>query len=359
MTSTSAKPASLSRRKRGPTILDVARRAGVSLGTVSNVLNERGNVSDVRRTRVQNAIEALRYVPTGLAQGLRRQRSRVIGLCAPRSSSAYFASLLDAFEDIAAEEGYEVMQVFSRQDSDVELRRIRALVARKVDGLIVIPSPEPRATFDLIASSGIPAVMVDRSSDDDRFDYVTQDDFDAMHAATTALLERGHRHLLYIMRFPGLVTTRRRIDGFLAACEKVHGARPGMLVRESDEQAFAEQFRELILRPDRPSAIIASNSAVALIVLRVLQQNGIACPQEVSLITFDAPAWAEVVHPPLSVVRPPAEAIAHKAWELLVRRMRRPGHPTERVALRAVLELRDSVARPRAVARLRATGPNR
>ncbi|HVO90420.1 MAG TPA: LacI family DNA-binding transcriptional regulator [Casimicrobiaceae bacterium] len=335
---------SASRRKRGPTILDVARRAGVSLGTVSNVLNERGNVSALRRSRVQDAIDALHYVPNGLAQSLRRQRSRVIGLCAPRSSSAHFGALLDAFEDIAADEGYEVMQVFSRQDRDIELRRVRALIARKVDGLIVIPCADPRPTFDLIAGSGIPSVIVDREFDDERFDYVTQDDFDAMGAATRALLDRGHRRLLYVLRSPGVVTTKRRMASFRAACAEVRGANGEIMVRDPSDAAFAAQFRAIMSRPDRPTAIVASNSAAALIILRVLQATGVACPDEVSLITFDAPAWAEVVDPPLSVVRPPADQIAHKAWELLMRRMRRPTHPTERVALRAMLELRDSVA---------------
>ena len=128
-----------------PTIEDVARHAGVSLGTVSNVLNQRGNVRTERASRVHDAIAALRYVPNGVAQSLRRQSSRVVGLCAPLTSSAYFAALLDAFEDIASAQGYEVMQVLSRQDPVLEERRVRALIARKVDGLIVIPSASPQA----------------------------------------------------------------------------------------------------------------------------------------------------------------------------------------------------------------------
>jgi LacI family transcriptional regulator len=197
-----------------PTILDVARRAGVSLGTVSNVVNERGNVSATRQARVQAAIAALRYVPNGVAQSLRRQRSRVVGLCAPLTSSAYFAALLDTFEDLAATQGYEMMQVLSRQEPALELRRISALIARKVDGLILIPSHAPSAAFDLLANAAIPTVIVDRAYDDRRFDYVTIDDHAAMAAAARALLSRGHRRLLYVLRYPGLVTTQQRMRGF-------------------------------------------------------------------------------------------------------------------------------------------------
>jgi LacI family transcriptional regulator len=333
-------------RRRGPTIHDVAKRAGVSLGTVSNVLNARGNVLPERSRRVQAAITALGYVPNGVAQSLRRQRSHVVGLVAPSTYSAYFAALLDAFEDVAAANGYEVMQVLSRHDPAVEVRRVRAMLARKVDGLIVIPSGEPRSALDLIAASRVPAIVVDRASGDPRFDYVTLDDYRAMGDAAHALIRRGHRRLLYVVRYPSLVTTRMRIAAFNDAAATVRGVRAETCEREASDEGFDAQVRALMSRRDPPTAIIASNSAIALALLRVLRALGIACPRDVSLIAFDAPAWAEVTTPPISVVRPPAEAIARTAWALLLRRMRQASGRRERVELKAELLLRESVAPP-------------
>ncbi|HEX4884354.1 MAG TPA: LacI family DNA-binding transcriptional regulator [Casimicrobiaceae bacterium] len=335
------------RRRRRPTIEDVARRAGVSVGTVSNVLNERGNVRPGREALVRDAIAALAYVPNGVAQSLRRQRSRVVGLCAPLTSSAYFAALLDAFEDIAAAQGYEVMQVLSRQDPALELRRIRALLARKVDGLIVIPSVDPRGAFDLIAASGTPAVIVDRLHDDRRFDYVTMDDHGAMTQAVRALLEHGHRRLLYVFRYPSLPTTRRRIEAFRAALARVAGTSAQVLVRDASDAVFATQVRAALAPRTRPTAIVASNSALTLALLRVLRDLGLSVPADVSLVSFDAPDWAEVLETPLAVVRPPTAEIARRAWELLLKRMREPDRPVERVQLPAALEMRASVARRR------------
>jgi LacI family transcriptional regulator, galactose operon repressor len=322
----------------------VARQAGVSVGTVSNVLNQRANVRIERAARVHDAIAALRYVPNGVAQSLRRQRSRVVGLCAPLTSSAYFAALLDAFEDIASAQGYEVMQVLSRQDSALEERRVRALIARKVDGLIVIPSASPQRTFDLIVESGVPAVIVDRLSDDSRFDYVTLDDYGAMEAATRALLERGHRCLLYVVGNPKLVTTRRRIEAFRATARRARGAVAEVCVREPDDTAFARQIGTILQRNDPPTAAIGSNSALTLALLKVLRQHGIAIPRDLSLIAFDAPDWSDVLAPPLAVIRPPTRDIARTAWELLLRRMDAPGVATEHVELSASLELAGSVA---------------
>jgi len=272
-----------------PTITDVARRAGVSLGTVSNVVNERGNVSAARSARVLAAIAALGYVPNGVAQSLRRQRSRVVGLCAPLTTSAYFAALLDTFEDLAAAQGYELMQVLSRQEPALELRRVSALIARKVDGLIFIPSHAPAAAFDLIAGAGIPTVVVDRAYDDPRFDYVTIDDRAAMAAAAAALLRRGHRRLLYVLRYPGLVTTRQRIASFRETVAATRGAAAELCVREPLDEAFARQVAAIMRRPDPPTGIVASNSDITLALLRIFIGLGIEYPRDVSMIAFDAP----------------------------------------------------------------------
>jgi LacI family transcriptional regulator len=281
-------------------------------------------------------------VPNGVAQSLRRQRSRVVGLCAPLTSSAYFAALLEAFEDIAADQGYEVMQVLSRQDPALELRRVRALIARKVDGIVIVPSAKPQAALDAIVASHIPAVVVDRISDDDRFDYVTLDDAAAMRATADALIAHGHRCIVFVVRHPALVTTRRRIAAFRAAL-RAAGGEPIVCVRDPDESAFTRQFDAILDAPARPTAAIASNSALALSLLRVLRKRGAAIPGDLSLVTFDAPEWADVLEPPLAVVRPPTADIARIAWERLLRRMGQPALATERVQLSATLELRASV----------------
>ena len=331
------------KRVARPTIEDVARRARVSVGTVSNVVNERGNVAALRAARVHAAIAALGYVPNGVAQSLRRQQSRVVGLCAPLTSSAYFAALLEAFEDIASSQGYEVMQVLSRQDPALEERRVRALVARKVDGLIVIPSIKPQRTFDLIAQANVPAVIVDRAFDDDRFDYVTIDDYGAMKAVTQALLERGHRRLLFVARYPKLVTTRRRIDAFRATLRRTHGAVATVCVRDPDDAVFSQQVRGIFAGQAPPTAAIGSNSALTMTLLKALREHGIRIPQDVSLVAFDAPDWSELTVPRLAVVRAPTREIARTAWELLLRRMQAPGLATQRVELSTTLELAESV----------------
>jgi len=337
------------RMARKPTIIDVAQHAGVSVGTVSNVLNGRGNVSAGRRAKVESAMAELGFVPNAVAQSLRRNESRVIGLCTPVTSSAYFAALLEMFEDLAAAQGYELMQVLSHGDPGLELRRVQALIGRNVDGLILIPTHDPRATLDLANERGTPTVIVDRVTADRRFDYVTIDDRRAMREATRHVIGLGHRRLLFIMRDARLPTTQRRIEGFNeAATQSRPAASAVVLQRDPDEAAFARQLAEAMGEPRPPTAIIASNSAIALSLLRVLLDLGVRWPDDVSLLAFDEPEWAPIVSPPLAVLRHPTAQIARGAWQRLLLRLRETDVRPRRITLQAQLVPAASLAPPRA-----------
>jgi DNA-binding LacI/PurR family transcriptional regulator len=331
-----------------PTILDVARKAGVSIGTVSNVLNGRANVSTGRTANVEAAMAALGYVPNRLAQSLRGGESRVIGLCTPVTSSAYFVALLETFEDLASEQGYEIMQVLSHGDPAIELRRVRALVGRHVDGLVLIPTYEPKASLDLVAERGTPTVIVDQVIRDKRFDYVAIDDRKAMREAVVHVIGLGHRSLLYIVRDMRLAIVQRRIEGFRDACR---AARPEIgatvIQRDPDDDLFARQVGDALASRNPPTAIIASNSAVALATVGILQEMNVRWPHDVSLLAFDEPVWANIVRPPLAVVRHPTRELATQAWKRLLDRVQSPDKRPKRVTLDTRLVPRASLGPPR------------
>jgi LacI family transcriptional regulator len=332
---------------RKPTVVDVAQRAGVSVGTVSNVINGRGHVSGARRERVEAAMTALGYLPNAAAQTLRRSESRVIGLCTPLTSSAYFAALLEMFEDLAAGEGYEIMQVLSHGDPALELRRVQALVGRNVDGLILIPTHDARRTLDLVAERATPTVVVDRVTPDRRFDYVAIDDRKAMVGATGEVLALGHRRLLFIVRDPRLSTTRMRIAGFERAVAAVRHAQGTVLQRDPSEAAFASQVKALLDAKRPPTAIIASNSMIALSLVRILMSLGKRWPDDVSLLAFDEPVWAPILSPPLAVVRHPTQRIAQATWDRLQHRLREPRTKPRRLTLQAQFVPAGSLSSPR------------
>jgi LacI family transcriptional regulator len=326
------------------TINDVAARAGVSSGTVSNVINGTREVSEARREKVLQAIRDLGYVPNSLARGLKRSRSRVIGLCVPDSASSYFAALTDTVEDIAADQGYEVMQVLSRHDSDLEEGRVRALLSHRVAGLLMIPGQAPQRSFALIAGTGTPAVMLDRFWEDDRFDYVTIDNRAAMRQVVEALLALGHRRLAYVVSYPDLITTQQRIASFEETARTAAAQTRTQVIRRGETEAvLAGRLAEALRAPEPPTAIIASNSIVALWTLRTLKALGVRCPDDVSVVSFDEPEWADLIEPSLSIVRQPTAEVARLGWQLLMRRIAGKPAVSQHIQKTAELVLRGSV----------------
>ncbi|WP_158801162.1 LacI family DNA-binding transcriptional regulator [Acidisoma sp. L85] len=327
-----------------PTITDVARTAGVSLGSVSHVLNGTTKVSTALRAKVEAAVQALGYEHNMLAHAQRRQRSPVVGLSVPHVASAYLAALIDSFEEIAAVRGYQLMQVLTRRDPEVELRRVRELLRHRVAGLLLVPTVDPSATLELIAASGTPAVLIDRPSGDGRFDEVTFDNHRIMTEAVSQLIGLGHYRILFIVEARKLSISRQRIA---ALHERAAAAVPqvDVFVMEvgDDPAAYAQRLTQMLEEPRDPIAVIVSNSVVASRTLRVLQTMGKDYPGRISLLAFEEPDWAELTSPQLSVIRQPVHGIAREAWELLLRRMHGEHSPVQHLELRAEITLRGSV----------------
>ena len=326
--STNPAARSLPEEPAGATILDVARRAGVSPGTVSNVLNGKVPVSARRRDLVRKAIEELGYLPNTMAQGLRRKHTRTLAVCIPHTASGYLAALANAFEDCASARGFSVVQAFSRHDPDMEYRRVHALLGSRPAGLIIVPSANPAAALDLIHRSRVPAVVVDRLWQDDRFDYVTMDNERAMTGLAESLIGQGHRRILYVVSHPRLITTRHRIAALQAAAARHPGVTAQTLKHADQQPAFVADVAAIMGGKERPSVIIGSNSVVTMALIKAFKALGIAVPEQVSLVSFEEPDWADIVSPPLAVMRQPATDIGAVATDLLLQRVAGSTAPT-------------------------------
>lgn len=327
-----------------PTILDVAKRAGVSVGTVSNVLNSSIPVSEKRRRRVMKAVKELGYSQNLLAQGLRKSRSTMVGLCVPHTSSSYFGVLVNAFEDMASDQGIELLQVLSHQDPQAELERVGSLLKYKIGGLILLPTFDPTKTLKLLAQSGTPTVLVDRARPTDRFDNVTFDNYGAMFEATRRIIALGHRRLLFVVRQKALTITQDRMKGYQEAARKAPmKVSAEVLECPFDEVSLTTHLSREFAKAQPPTAVIVSNSLFAAWTLRAFRSLRIDYPRSVSLLVFDEPDWADLVTPTLSVVRQPTDAVARRAWEFLIRRMKENPKDIQREQLNAELVFRDSI----------------
>jgi LacI family transcriptional regulator len=334
-------------QRRAATITDVAKLARVSVGTVSNVLSGARKVSQERRQRVLDAIEQLGFKQNMLAQGLRRKSSPVVGLCVPLTSTSYFSALVDAFEDVASSRGFAVMQVLTQQDPAREKQRIEELLGYRVGGLLLVPSMEPGASYEMIEKSGVPLVVVDRPAGEYSFDQVTFANRKAMQDVAGRLIELGHRRILFCVQQRRLSVTTQRIEGLRYAIRKSGEAvQYHVLTCAPDEAGFLEQIRQELSGDAPPTAVIVSNSTLASWIVRSLHRLKVKCPKGVSVFAFGEPDWADLVTPRLSVVRQPIEAIARTAWELLIRRMNGAEDPAAKIEIEGEVIMRESTGPP-------------
>jgi LacI family transcriptional regulator len=336
----------MSRRPK-PRISDVARRAKVSVGTVSHVLTGSAKVSAARRARVERAIEEMGYVPNFHAQGLRSSLTRIVGICFPHSSTAYLNELSETLEEIASRDGYGVMHVFSRHDPATELDRVKELIRYRVDGLVLIPSATPGKALDFAHRKGVPLVVIDRPTQDARFDHVTLDNRKTMREVAQHLVDLGHRRLLLICRSRSRLVTQHRIRGLDAVKRASHGKVDVQVIEfQNDERFLFDELARVLRDRSAPTAIVVSNSHQAALLLGFLRDLDIRCPDDVSVVSFDDSEWSRLVTPRLSVVRQPAMAMATAAWDLLMQRVNGIDGPSQTVALEAAIDLRESVAPP-------------
>ena len=333
-------------QEKRPTVADVAALAKVSLGTVSNVLNGSTPVSKDRRERVLKAIEELGYTQNMLAQGLRSNRSPIVGMCIPHTAIAYFSALVDAFDEIAASNNIELMLVLSRDDPETEFNRIKSLLNFRVGGIILVPCGQTAATYDMMAQSKVPVVIADRIPLPGKsfpFDCVTFDSRRIMCQAGRELIAKGHRDILFIVSKRNANVTLQRIEGLKDAARE-SGEDVGITVIDcNDETMLIAQLSSEMGKERRPGAIITSTNGLATWIMRAFRVLHIRCPEDVSLMSCDEPDWSTITTPTLSVIRQPTQRIARMAWAFLLQRMNDRECGLQQVQLEAEVIFRESV----------------
>lgn len=317
------------KRNKKPTIVDVARAAGVSVGSASNVLNNTRFVSEGIREKVLKTADDLQYLVNPLAQTLRSKRSGVICFCTTTITTVYLRSLADALDAIATANGFELVQVMTHANPERELQRIRSQIGRQVDGLLLLPSLEPQRSLDVIAATGTPCVILDRWVDDDRFSCVAFDNRSTMREMIRTILSLGHRKILFIAQNLAVITTRHRVEGLEAEIKAAGLSQTDcqIIQQDDDPQAFRERIATIFAQPSRPTAVITGNSKVAIATIRELQALGMRWPENVSLASFDDPEWAPLIPGQLSTVTNPVRSMVEEAWGLLTAQMLDPDTP--------------------------------
>lgn len=322
-------------------IKDVAREAGVSIATVSRMMAGKGYVSAETRERVQAAITALGYRPNRVAQSLREQRSRIIGLVVSDIQNPFFGEVCRAVEAVAHERGLSVFICNTDEDPEKEQRYLELMMQQQVAGVIISPSWQGVARLEALTAAGIPVVTVDRR-EGRMFDAVLIDNQDAARVLTERVLAGGYQRIAGIFGANSF-TAGERMAGFETALSTA-GKTPHAVRRVP---AFEEQgkraMEELLAADNPPDAVVCSSALIATGAYRALHAARISIPDTFGFSCFDDPPWATFVSPPLTVIRQPATLIGESAAELLLKRLEEPARPPSALRLQATLIERGSL----------------
>ncbi len=305
-------------------IREVAKRAGVSIATVSTVLNASGPVSAKARDKVLAAVAAVGYAPNGIAQSLRQGRSRLIGLVVSEIANPFFASLTREISFAAQKGGYSVIVCDTDEDVAREAAMLDVLRAQRVAGVILAPAGIGDAyRTALEARMRSPFVVIDRRLAHSGRDFVGLDNLAAGRLVTEYLLRLGHRRIAFVAGRSGVSTADDRYAGYLGAY-RAAGLEPDLALEVRGDfrgEIACDAVQPLLTRADRPTAIIAANNLMALGTLQAAHDLGFRCPDDLSVAGIDDFPWSGAMRPRLTTVAQPVDRIGATAVERLLARV--------------------------------------
>ncbi|MFT3904851.1 MAG: LacI family DNA-binding transcriptional regulator [Steroidobacteraceae bacterium] len=312
----------------GATIKDVARRARVSIASVSRALNGTGVVTDSIRERVTRAAKQLRYTPHGGARSLITRRTHSIGVLLPDMYGEYFSELIRGIDRAARARNLHLLVSSTHGDADEAAELLRSMSGR-VDGLLLM-SPHVTGKFLAEAIPGaLPAVLISTPDELKQFTTLMIDNYGGARSVVTHLRNLGHRHIAHISGPANNFESGERLRGYRAALRGL-APPPGA---SSAETIVAGDFTEesgylagrfIAALPQRPDAIFAANDMMAIGCLYALTEAGLRVPQDVALAGFDDIPIARYMQPALTTVRIQIAELGMRALEALVQRIRSP-----------------------------------
>ncbi len=338
-------------------IREVAAKAGVSVGTVSNVLNRPDIVASSTRVRVLAAIKALGFVRNESARQLRAGRSRMIGLVVLDVANPFFTDVARGVENEASQSGLAVIMCNSDEQVDRENGYLDLLEQHRVQGILITPVTDDEASLARLQARGTPVILVDRRSPSGNQCSVAVDDVLGGDLAVSHLLAAGHERIAFAGGPMSLRQVADRRDGALRALKRARPRTADLMVIDTPALNVAAGKRAgaqiaAADLADRPTAVFCANDLVALGVLQEMTQSGIKVPDDIAIVGYDDIDYAAAAAVPLSSVRQPRHQIGRTAARLLLEEaLEEDSHKHRQVIFQPELEVRrSSQAAPRAIA---------
>ena len=305
-----------------PTVLDVAKVAGVAPITVSRVINNAGYISQETREKVEAAINELGYVPNTLARGLRSKRTNALALVVADITNPYFTSMARGVEDIAGLNGYTVIYCNTDESETKEDKYANILVQRQVDGVMLVPAGGNAKTVRYLDNNKIDVVVLDRRVPEMDTNLVCSDSENGARELTDLLINLGHKRIAIITGPDNVSTSTDRVVGYRAALNKAGlSANEQVYYGGFNQQTGYESTRIAMRSSQKPTAIFAANNFILIGVVKALRELNLRVPEDVSVVGFDDFPESMLIEPFFTVAIQPAYEMGQKAAELLIKKI--------------------------------------
>ncbi|MEM7462336.1 MAG: LacI family DNA-binding transcriptional regulator [Pseudomonadota bacterium] len=304
-----------------PTLLDVARIAGVSTATVSRYFNTPDRVVPATREKVQRVVKELGYTPHFGGRALASNRTNTIGAVIPTMDNSIFARGLQAFQEGLVEAGVTLLVASSNYDPEKELEQLQSLISRGADGLLLIGEARPKETYEFLKRRGIPYVIAWNHREDKDTHYVGFDNKSAARRMAEFVLSKGHRNIAMISGITHY--NDRAADRVAGVCEALAAAgldieEPEIIEAAYSLEAGGEALSRLLEKTPPPTAVICGNDVLAVGAILKARQLGKRVPEDISITGYDDIELAEVIEPQLTTVHVPHKRMGYAAARLLL-----------------------------------------
>jgi LacI family transcriptional regulator len=328
------------------TIVDVARQAGVSISTVSRVLNGVTSVDPVLAAKVGRAAKQLSYSPNRVARSLRLRQNRVWALViSDIRTGVFFADVVRGVEDGAYEAGYSMFLCNADEDPSKEAEYLQLAVAENVAGVILMPA-DPTTDLSPLLDTAIPVVLVDRKLPGTQADTVVGDNIAGGTQVVEHLLANGYRRIACVSGPLTTTTGSERLLGYRMALEQAGLAVDDALIRVADfrEEGGRRATEELIAQGPRPDAVFVTNNRMTAGALEAIEGANLAVPDDIAVVGYDELSWAPLLRTALTTISQPAYDLGHESARLLLSRLDGYSGPARTVVLTTSLNVRASSA---------------
>lgn len=327
------------------TIKDIARRADVSISTVSRVLNGNYPVSTEARQRVEQAMGELCYRPNAVARSLRSSRTNLVALLVPAISNRFFMEVAQGLEDEILKIGCNLVVASTNNSPERESELLETLLARRVDAVVLAPTGTSCPKLQELAERQVPMVLVDRSISQAQASEVLWNDFDAAYALTRHLIDNGHRRIAMVNVTLENSNGVNRLAGYRQAMQDA--GLPLFPAYVSPSNFDFEDARgfvcEVLALPEPPTALFCANNVMAEGALSALKEMGLAVPRDVSLVAFGNLACNRYLTPAITNAHQDGRSMGVKAGKIIRERLEQGSDEVYKVILNAPLHLHGSV----------------